>query len=188
MRRTQTVAQTAAAAALATLTLFAAACASVPAGSPDAGRLGPLRQLHERRGRLGWDGLVLGMSYREVEVAVGKHLPPAVEPERLLGCEKPALRVEVLGTPLDLEMSGTTEESRLVAVFVVLTSPERPLDGAALRAAVRARIDGLEFVPSRHEPETPEEASRNTVYRTPGGVHVFLNPDRGVYFGDLCID
>ncbi len=188
MRKTRLTARRAAASALATLALFAAGCGSVPAGSPDAGRLEPLRQLHERRGRLGWDGLVLGMSYREVEVAVGKRLPPAVEPERLLGCEKPALRVEVLGTPLDLEMSGTTEESRLVAVFVVLTSPERPLDGAALRAAVRARIDGLEFVPGRHEPDTPEEASRNTVYRTPAGGLVFVNPDRGVYFGDVCID
>lgn len=188
MGRTQVTARPAAAAALATFALFASACGSVPAGSPDAGRLEPLRQLHERRGRLGWDGLVLGMSYREVEVAVGRRLPPAVEPDGLLGCEKPALRVEVLGTPLDLEMSGTTEESRLVAVFVVLAAPDRPLDGAALRAAVRARIDGLEFLPSRHEPGAPEEAIRNPLYRAPGGAHVFVDPDRGVYFGDVCID
>lgn len=165
-----------------------AACATIPAGSPDAARLEPLRQLHERRGRLGWDGLVLGMSFREVRVAVGKDLPLPEEPEGLLGCEKPALRAEVLGTPLDLEFSGTTSESRLVAVYAVLTSPARPLDTEALRAAVRSRLRGLEFVPSRHQPEVPEEAARKAVYRAPGGGRVFVDPDRGVYFGDVCVD
>jgi hypothetical protein len=128
------------------------------------------------------------MSYREVEVAVGKRLPPAVEPEKLLGCEKPALRVEVLGTPLDLELSGTTEESRLVAVYAVLASSGRPLDPEALKAAVRSRLDRLEFIPSRHQPGVSEAGSRKAVYRAPGGGLVFVDPDRGVYFGEVCID
>jgi hypothetical protein len=170
------------------LALLATSCASIPAGSPDAARLEPLRQLHERRGRLGWDGLVLGMTYREVEAAVGKTLPPAQEPEKLLGCEKPALRVEVLGTPLDLELSGTTLESRLVAIYAVLASPDRPLDPEAFRRAVRSRLDDLEFVPSRHQPGVSEEASRKALYQAPGSVQVFVDPDRGVYFGDVCVD
>lgn len=173
---------------LAPLALLASACASIPAGSPDASRLEPLRQLHERRGRMGWDGLVLGMTHREVESAVGKHLPLPEEPDGLLGCEKPALRVEVLGTPLDLELSGTTSESRLVAIYALLASPDRPLDPEALKAAVRSRLKGLDFVPSRHQPEVPEAAARKAAYQAPGGGGVFVDPDRGVYFGDLCVD
>lgn len=178
------------AAALAVVLGWTAGCSSVPTGSPDAARLAPVRQLHQRGGRLGWDGLVLGMSYREIEVAVGKKLPPpeTPEPPGNVGCEHPSLRTELLGTRLVLEFSGTFEDSRLVALWAILAAPDRSLDPAALRAAVRDRVHALEFVPDPLRPGVAEEASYRAVYAVHGGGRVVVDPARGVYFGDVCVE
>lgn len=177
-------------AALAAAAALAAGCAS----SSPAARLGgdaeALRQLGVRRGRLAWDGLVTGMTFSEVEAAVGRRLPSPSLPDDALGCAHPAVTTELLGRRLGLEFSGGTESARLVAIDLVLAAPEHGqlVEGEALKAAVRAQVPGLEFLPSVHAPDRGEADAVKALYRAPNGELVFVNPARGVYFGEVCVD
>ena len=179
-------------AALAAAATLAGACAST-AGFRPSGRTEPLRQLNLRHGHLGWDGLHTGMTFREVEASVGRRLPVPTSPAGAgVDCSHMALRTKLLGADLELEFSGSSEESRLVAMTVILADPSdprsRPLDPGELKAAVKTLVPGLQFVPSPQLPHQTEESADKAVYRAPDGEFVFVDPERGVYFGQVCLD
>lgn len=171
---------------LALLLLLSPACTSVPGG-----RLTPyddaLRQVNLRRGNLGWDGLYVGMTRDQVERTIGQRLggvQPRSEDDPVCADRYDA-GVAYLDNRLDLSFDGSTQSARLLSITLFLPPGFSARDVAGrLKQAIRR----LEWVPSRHAPNLPEEQVAKPLYRAPGGGLVFVNPERGVSLGEVCVD
>lgn len=171
--------------ALAFLLLVLPACATAPGG-----RVTPydeaLRQVNQRRGSLGWDGIYAGMTREQVERALGRrlgglqpHLDGPLCPDHYEAV------VDHLGSEIRLEFSGSTQSARLTSLTLRLPEGFSARDVAErLKQALR----GLEWVPNRHDRGQPEEEVEKPLYRAPGGGLVFINPLGGVSLGDVCVD
>lgn len=167
--------------------LAAVACGSAmgPAAFPP--QLEPVRQLHQERGGLAWDGLPLGITLREVERLVGRALPVPTPAGAGSSCGRPGVEVEVEGTRLRLELSGTDDASRVLAMWVLLARRGQTLEPASLERAVRARLPDLRRAPPGSSQRHPAGTVPGLLYELAGGNRVLLDPRRGVYFGDLCL-
>lgn len=149
-----------------------------------------IKQIARLRGNLGWGGVWIGSTLREVERATGKRLDlDKAETDELCGYR--AVWVDLLGQPLRLEFEGTGEEARLRAVWLLLDGRGRPLDRDALVRALKARFRDLAYVPSPHTPGLPEAEAPSPLYRLEelGEEGMFwIEPGRGIYFGKICVD
>jgi hypothetical protein len=176
------VAALAAAAALVAPVAVPAAAAAWPAPS----YLAPLSEIVVRGGHLGWDGVVVGMTLRDVERKVGRLAAPAAEPEML--CPHHRTDVVVDGQPLGLEFSGTGDEAVLRAILIPLVPRiGESFDTRAVVGALRDRLE-LSFVPSPHAPRLGEDEVEKPLYRTGDDELVFVNPEAGVVIGEVCVD
>ena len=200
------------AAVLPLLILMAAACAGgggaspvpgpapgPPPGPPPAGAeaepaarfprsIDAVRQITLRKGRLGWGGLEVGMSFKQAELVLGRRLPAlgtALQDEL---CGYYHLEVEVMRQLLRLEWAAEAGESHLRALWLPLGSRAGPAGRDEIVAALHARFPQLEHVPSPHEPGLPEAKNPRPLYRVPeGGGMIFVQPG-GIYFGAVCVD
>lgn len=185
------------AAAIASLALPLALAALVPGCGSDASRDGrsgdalrlparqadAIRQIRLAGGRLAWGNVVVGSTLREVEREAGER----IEPPRSEGELCPTYRGEatVLGQRLELELTGSSETSRVVAIGVELPGG---IDPRAAAAALEQRLPGLEWVPSRHGPELPKHLVERPMYRLGPEQRVWIDPRFGVWIGDPCVD
>lgn len=165
--------------ALLPLALALAACATA---GPGAGRfprsVEPVKQIARLRGgALGWGGLWIGATAAEVERTLGRRLTElaSAEPDALCGYRSAG--VEVLGQPLRLEFEGTGEDARLRAIWLLLGSRGAPPSRDDLVRALKARFPGIESVPSPHP-----------LYRLDEDNLFWVDPQRGIYFGKVCVD
>ena len=155
----------------------------------------PIRQISLRGGRLGWGGLEVGMSFRDVQLALGSRLPPPGEGMRqdeMCGTywadvqllrQKQKLRIEMGG--------GLGDSSRLQAIFLILESRAGDLSTLDVARALHGRFSDLEYVPSPHDQNVPESTNPKPLYRlakTPDAGQLWVDPEKGVYFGKLCLD
>lgn len=198
------------AAVLPLLVLMAAACtggggpgpASAPGGRPPGAPPGiggepavrfqrsidAIRQISLRKGRLGWGGFEVGMTFRQAELVLGRRLPALGSSTQDELCGYYHLEAEAMGQPLRLEFSAEAGESRLQALWLPLQSRSGPPGRDEIVAALRARFPKLEHIPSPHAPDLPEEKNPQPLYRVPeGGGMIFVQPG-GVYFGEICVD
>lgn len=172
------------------LALTLAAC--VTAG-PGAGRfprsVEPVKQIARLRGgSLGWGGVWIGMTAGEVERALGRRLTElaTAEPDALCGYR--AVGVQILDQPLRLEFEGSGEEARLRAIWLLLGVRGAPPTRDDLSRALAARFPGIEYVPSPHAPDLVEAANPRPLYRLDEGSLFWVDPQRGIYFGKICVD
>lgn len=142
-----------------------------------------LRQVHERRGRIGWDGLQVGMTFAEVERALGRRLGVPDGPGPL--CGRYVAEVAALDQPLRLSFTGGAQAARLAAITVLLRGG---FDAGQVLQALEARLGELTLVPSPHARERGPAEVRRPLYRTAAGAGVFLDPDDGIGLGDVCVD
>lgn len=176
------VAALAAAAALVATVATPAAAASWPPPS----YLAPLSEVGLRGGHVGWDGVVVGMTLRDIERRVGRLAAPAAESELL--CPHHRTDVVVDGQPLSLEFSGTGDEAVLRAILIPLVPRfGESFDTRAVVGALRDRLE-LAFVPSPHAPRLGEDEVEKPLYRTGSDELVFVNPEAGVVIGAVCVD
>lgn len=182
------------AAALAAVALAVAAGAASPAAAAPASRtpwpapsyLAPLSEIAVRGGHLGWDGVVVGMTFRDVERRVGRLAAPAAHAELL--CPHHRADVVVDGQELSLEFSGTGDEAVLRAILIPLVPRiGESFDTRAVVGALRDRLD-LAYVPSLHAPRLAEHEVEKPLYRTGDDELVFVNPEAGVMIGEVCVD
>lgn len=182
------VAALAAAAALVALALGALIAAPAAAATPwpPPSYLAPLSEVGLRGGHVGWDGVVVGMTLRDVERKVGRLAAPAAESELL--CPHHRTDVVVDGQPLSLEFSGTGDEAVLRAILIPLVPRfGESFDTRAVVSALRDRLE-LAFVPSPHAPRLGEDEVEKPLYRTGSNELVFVNPEAGVVIGAVCVD
>lgn len=175
----------AALAAVASLVAFLAPpAAAVPWPAPSY--LAPLAEVGVHGERLGWDGVEVGMTLREVERVAGRLAAPAAGPELL--CPHHRTEAVVDGQRLELEFSGTGDDA-VLRVIVVPLAPRlgESLDTRAVVAALRQRLD-LAFVPSPHAPGAGEDEVEKPLFRTATDELVFVNPETGVALGAVCVD
>lgn len=185
------------------LALLLAACSTAGPGEPGArpGELpgaGPrfprytesIKQIARLRGSLGWGGVWIGSTVRDVERGLRKPLDlEKAEQDELCGYR--AVGVEILDQPLRLEFEGTGDDARLRAIWLLLDGRGRPLDRTALARALKARFPDLAYVPSPHTPDMPEAEAPSPLYRLEriGEEGMFwIDPGRGIYFGKICVD
>ncbi len=182
------------------LMLAAAACASsrdpVP-GSPHPGdelgvrfprSIDSVRQMSLRRGRLGWGGLEIGMTFRQAELVLGRRLPALGSATQDELCGTYPLEAELMRQPLRLEFSAEAGDSHLQAIWLPLASRAGPPSRDDIVAAVHGRFPKLQYVPSPHAPDLPEEKNPKPLYRlSEGGGMIFVQPG-GIYFGEVCVD
>jgi len=185
------------AAVLPLLVLTAAACASKGPGSPVPGDehgvrfprpVDSVRQISLRKGRLGWGGLEIGMTFHQAELVLGRRLPALGSATRDELCGTYPLEVELMQQPLRLEFSAEAGESYLQAIWLSLVSRAGPPSRDDTVAALRARFPKLEYVPSPHEPNLPEEKNPQPLYRLPEGGGMIFVQRGGIYFGEVCVD
>ncbi|HEX6203565.1 MAG TPA: hypothetical protein VF100_11225 [Thermoanaerobaculia bacterium] len=172
-------------AALAVVVLLAALpAAATPWPAPSY--LAPLAEIGVRGGHVGWDGVEVGMTFRQVERAVGRLAAPASGPELL--CPHHRTEAVVDGQRLELEFSGTGDDA-VLRVIVVPLVPRlgETLDSRAVVAALRQRLD-LDYVPSPHAPGAAEDEVEKPLFRTATDELVFVNPEAGVALGAVCVD
>ncbi len=147
-----------------------------------------IRQITLRKGRLGWGGFEVGMTFRQAELVQGRRLPALGSADQDELCGYYQMATELMGQPLRLEWSADAGESHLQALWLPLLSRSGPLGRDEIVAALHARFPKLEHVRSPHAPELPEEKNPNPLYRIPeGGGMIFVQPG-GVYFGEVCVD
>ena len=198
------------AAALPLVVLIATACAGGGGAGPAPGppdRPGPppaetedratsrhprsidaIRQITLRKGRLGWGGLEVGMTFRQAELVLGRRLPAIGSATQDELCGYYHLEIDLLGQPLRLEFSAEAGESRLQAIWLPLHGRSGPPGRDEIIAALRARFPKLQHIPSPHAPDLPEDRNPQPLYRLPeGGGMIFVQPG-GVYFGEICVD
>lgn|GEM_PF-4104692 len=173
-----------------------------PGGAPPSGRPrlslgGPrrvvryteaIRQISLRGGRLGWGGLTVGMSYHDAELVTGRKLPSLGEAPRDMLCGYSEVESEALGQPLHLEFDSHASEGHLKAIWLPLASPEGDLSAREIAAALRARFPKLRYVPSPHAPDLAESVNPRPLYQIENGAMFFVDPRRGIYFGEICVD
>lgn len=171
----------------------ALALAGCATAGPGPGRfprsVEPVKQIARLRGgSLGWGGVWIGMTAGEVERALGRRLTElaTAEPDALCGYR--AAGVEILGQPLRLEFEGTGEEARLRAIWLLLGVRGAPPTRDDLTRALQARFPGIEYVPSPHAPELAEAANPMPLYRLDEESLFWVDPQRGIYFGKVCVD
>lgn len=169
-------------ATLASLVLLTACTTSGP------GRVGPhdavLRQVHERGGKLGWDGLQVGMTFAEVERAVGERLPSPTGPDEIC-TDRYWTSASLLRQELTLSFTGSTQSARLASITIQLPGGFEP---ASLVPRLESRLGPLEFIPSLHEPTLGPTQIAKPLYRTRHGGLIFLFPQSGIAIGDVCYD
>jgi hypothetical protein len=174
--------------ALAAAAILVAVVAARPAAAPwpPPSYLAPLSEVDLRGGRVGWDGVTVGMTFRDVERRVGRLAAPAAAPELL--CPHHRADVVVDGQPLGLEFSGTGDDAVLRAILIPL-APRlgESFDTRAVVGALRDRLD-LAFVPSPHAPRAAEGEVEKPLYRTRSDELVFVDPEAGVAIGEVCVD
>jgi hypothetical protein len=176
--------------ALLSLALALAGCATA---GPGAGRFPrstePVKQIARLRGgSLGWGGVWIGSAAPEVERALGRRLTELVtgEPDALCGYR--SFGVEILDQPLRLEFEGTGEDARLQAIWLLLDQRGAPPSKEDLVRALKARFPGIEYVPNPHVPNLTEETSPSPLYRLDEDNLFWVDPQRGIYFGKVCVD
>lgn len=178
------------------LALLLAACSSggrrEPGAPPGDPRPFPpytesIKQIARLRGSLGWGGVWIGSTAREVERATGKRLDlDKADPDELCGYR--AVGADVLGQPLRLEFEGMGENARLRAVWLLLDGRGRPLDRDALVRALKARFPDVKHLPSPHAPDLPEAEAPKPLYELGKDSLFWVDPGRGIYFGKICVD
>jgi hypothetical protein len=142
-----------------------------------------LRQVYERRGEIGWDGLQVGMTFAAVERAVGRRLGSPEGPDAL--CDRYSLEVTLHDQALRLSFTGSTQSARLAAITLLLPNG---FETDPVIDALETRLGTLTFIPSPHVPGQDVNQARKPLFETPGGVRVFLDPEQGVSLGDVCVD
>lgn len=153
---------------------------------PSPSYLEPLSEIDLRGGRVGWDGVTVGMTFRDLERRFGLLAAPAAEPELL--CPHHRTDVVVDGQPLELEFSGTGDDAVLLAILIPLVPRlGETVEARAVVGALRDRLD-LAFVPSPHAPSVAEGEVEKPLYRTASDELVFVNPEAGVAIGEVCVD
>jgi hypothetical protein len=177
---------------LAALSLALALAGCATAG-PGAGRFPrstePVKQIARLRGgALGWGGVWLGSTAREVERTLGRRLTELVsgEPDALCGYRSAG--VEILEQPLRLEFEGTGDDARLRAIWLLLGARGGPPSKDDLVRALKARFPGIEYVPNPHVPDLAEAESPSPLYRLDEDNLFWVDPQRGIYFGKVCVD
>ncbi len=148
-----------------------------------------IRQISLRGGRLGWGGLTVGMSYHDAELVTGRRLPSLGEAPKDMLCGYSSVESEALGQPLRLEFDSHASEGHLKAIWLPLASPEgEPLSTLEIARALKARFPKLRYVPSPHAPDLAESANPRPLYQIENGAMLFVDPRRGLYFGEICVD
>jgi hypothetical protein len=177
------------------LALLLAACSSggrqepgAPPGEPRFPRYTEsIKQIARLRGSLGWGGVWIGSTAREVERAIGKRLDlDKADPDELCGYR--AVGADILGQPLRLEFEGTGEEARLRAVWLLLDGRGRPLDRDVLVRALKSRFPDVKYLPSPHAPDLSEAGAPKPLYELGKDSLFWVDPGRGIYFGKICVD
>jgi hypothetical protein len=175
---------------------------SGPVGGPSAGlpRFGlggprslryteAIRQISLHGGHLGWGGLEVGMTFHEAELVAGRKLPSLGSSPPDMLCGYYSLETEVLRQPLRLELGSRRDEGLLKAIWLPLASPDGELGTLDIVRVLKARFPELEYVPSPHAPEVAESVNRRPLYRLgKSGMMFFIDPRRGIYFGEICVD
>ena len=147
-----------------------------------------IRQMTLRKGRLGWGGLEVGMTFRQAELVLGRRLPSIGSASQDELCGYYHLEVELLRQPLRLEFSAEAGESHLQALWLPVASRAGAASRDEIVAALHARFPSLEYLPSPFAPDLGEAENPKPLYRIPeGGGMVFVQPG-GVYFGEVCVD
>ena len=199
------------AAVLPLLVLIATACAGgggarpgsppggPPPGPPSAGveeepavrfsrSIDAIRQITLRKGRLGWGGFEVGMTFRQAELVLGRRLPALGSATQDELCGYYQMETIAMRQPLRLEWAAEAGESHLQALWLPLQSRSGPAGRDEIVAALHARFPKLEHIPSPHEPDLPEKENPQPLYRVPeGGGMIFVQPG-GIYFGEVCVD
>lgn len=146
----------------------------------------PLSEIELRGGRLAWDGVAVGMTFAQVERAIG----PLASPDPLPGllCALHHADATVDGQRLGLEFSGIGRDAALRSITVRL-EPRigEVFETAQVVAALRSRLE-LAFVPSPHAPRRAETEVEKPLYRTRSDELVFVDPAAGVVIGEVCVD
>jgi hypothetical protein len=197
-------------AAVLPLLIFAGACATGrgPApGAPDAPPPPPpgpeaedepaarfprsidaIRQITLRKGRLGWGGLEVGMTFRQAELVLGRRLPALGSATQDELCGYYHLETELMRQPLRLEWGAEAGDSYLQAIWLPLLSRAGTPGRDEIVAALKARFPKLEHLRSPHAPDLPEEKNPQPLYRLPEGGGMFFVQPGGIYFGEVCVD
>lgn len=147
-----------------------------------------VRQITLRKGRLGWGGLEVGMTFKQAELVLGHRLPAIGSATQDELCGYYHLEADLMQQPLRLEFSAEAGESRLQAIWLPLHSRSGSAGRDEIVASLHARFPQLEHIPSPHEPGLPEAKNPQPLYRLPeGGGMIFVQPG-GIYFGEVCVD
>lgn len=149
-----------------------------------------VRQITLRKGRLGWGGLEVGMTFRQAELVLGRRLPALGSSMQDELCGYYHLETVLMRQPLRLEFSAEAGESHLQAIWLPLLSRSGPAGRDEIVAALRGRFPDLEHIRSPHALDLPEEKNPQPLYRVPeGGGMIFVQPtEGGIYFGEICVD
>jgi hypothetical protein len=147
-----------------------------------------IRQMTLRKGRLGWGGLEVGMTFRQAELVLGRRLPALGSASQDELCGYYHVEAELMRQPLRLEFSAEAGDSHLQALWLPVASRAGAASRDDVVAALHARFPNLEYLPSPHALDLTEEKNPQPLYRVPeGGGMIFVLPG-GVYFGEVCVD
>jgi hypothetical protein len=173
------------------LALMLIQSASVLAAEPGNAAANPVfAALKVEEHRLRWGDLVIGMTLPQVENVLRSKIAfkdGEVEPNPC-GISD---HVRYRGRKLLIDFAGEDGKETLIGILVPFTGPERTLQRRDLVAALKKRIPGVIYQPSRHEPDVKESDNPRPIYLLKDNpqMAIFLNSGRSIYVGfEECLD
>jgi hypothetical protein len=170
---------------------LALAAGCVSAGG-EGGRLPiylePIKQITLRAGRFGWGALVVGMSFRDAELALGERF--SASPRSDSRCGYVTADVAMRRQGLRLEFEGSTDSAHLRALWLRLENPRGEVSVMDVVEVLKRRFPSLRYVPDPHDPKLPESLNPRPLYGLGDGQPpvVQVDPRLGIHLGDLCLD
>ena len=142
-------------------TLFAGALLGQPTETP-------LARLEVAGGKVGWDGIALGMSSVQVERRTGVTLAMQPAPGAAPSCRAYAVAVERDTLSLMLGFPTSKPGAKLQSIFVRFEGYQVTARQEALVEELKERVPGAAYQPPNQTPPPAEAADPAPVYLIPG--------------------
>lgn len=140
-------------------------------------------------GRLGWAGLMIGMTREEVERVLNRHITLYEAPSP--SCGEVFADISFQGRIVPLQFSGDQAKSVLESIFVRFSGHEAERSREELVSDLKGHISDLIYQPSRHDPDLKESDNPTPVYLLPSNreLAILLKPGTGFYLSLVgCLD
>ena len=136
-------------------------------------------QLMVQDGRLGWAGMMIGMSRNEIEALTGGSVE--TYQSEGLGCGDVFGELRVLGRKITLQLDGSQGDAGVNSIYIEMLPEEAGRSAEELANRLNEKL-AMRYEPSRHDRGDPNPPSSGFyLLESNPAMAVLIKPPRGFY-------